>query len=268
MKKPFILLLAAVLIFASIPDISGAQESLDRIRAAEAFFYLVEARFPNVFMPRRNLRDACTVKMPFDAHLIQLAAGSVSRSDNLRQTTLWVNKNFRRVIDKWDRFGGRIEKGRIVVYEDLNMLIENFNPGEDLVIMHQEDLRILTTGFSDGKRVALEEAVILSPMNLHLEYMDQFLVALFLMRELKDSLRTHDPHIVKASSQFMALRILLESLIGGAIGLRDNDILNMIPQGDIPFELRMLTIQQNSMSPIRREDMERIRKVQSTFRSV
>jgi hypothetical protein len=266
MDKKMRIIAPCVLIILLLAGPVCAESNMDRIRAVESLSYFVEARFGAARLHRNDLDNRLTenLREPLDLDLISLTVASMLSSEDSGRGRLWVHKDFRRTVEKWGRLGGRLARDRIIVYDNTSRLIRDFNPKDDLAIMQTRDLERLA--LRNGHN--LQNAVILSPLEIRLEYMDQIFVSLLLIRELKSMLTEDRPESVVETDKFITLRSLLETLLAMRSGFANNDILDMIPQAGLTFARRALAILQNSMNPIRRQDLKPIREVQTTLRGV
>jgi len=269
MKRLASIIVIAVLFLAYSASMLYSAESMDRIRAVESFFYLVEARFANAYMHRLSTADLSLnkdLRGMIDRDLICLTVSSILRAEELNKGRLWVHRSFWRKIERWDRFNGRIAGDRIIRYDSVPELMGGFNAKEDVAILQRGDLEALGRG-AFGEIGNLREGVILAPLSARPEYVDQIFISLILMRELKGMLFDGEPELEIATAyQFRTLKSLLESLFAMKSGFADRDVFNMIPQPGIPFQMRAFAILQNSMMPITREDLERIRLIQEAVR--
>lgn len=272
MKKIISAILIAILSFGLLAGPACGQENMNRIRAIEALFYLlVEAKFTDAHRLKAlsgNLSGGKDLRTPLDFDIISVTVNSILKNEILGEGRLWIHRSFwRKVRDKWDGLGGKIDRDRIVVYEDVKEFVRGFNQEEDIALMYSKDVdRLALELFGNGS--ILNEAVILSPLDIHLEYLDQYIIALVLIDELKEMIKEHPPEEVIASNRFRTLRSVLESLLAWRAGFDNEDILNMIPRPDLPFEVRVFILMQHSMMPIRKEDIERIRKIQSAVDNI
>jgi len=181
---------------------------------------------------------------------------------------LWVLRSHYRTVERWCRLSRIVSLDKIAVYDEIDELAASIDTDNDLAILLRDDIEQLARDLFKEKR-GLKDAVVLAPLKVRLEYMDQLLISLILIRELKEAYRqAGDPSALYATAQFKTLKVLLESLFAMRSGFKQIDILKMIPQPGLAFEIRAFAILQNSLLPIRKEDFERIRVVQTAVRSI
>ncbi|NQT06063.1 MAG: hypothetical protein HQ575_00825 [Candidatus Omnitrophica bacterium] len=250
-----------LVISVSLAGRAWAGENMDRIRAVEALYLLmVEQQFFSASAPV-SLED---LRAPLDQDLIASSVVASLSGDGLDKGRLWVHKSFWRAFSKWDRFNGRIGSERVIRYEDTEELLAQVDPECDMIIMARKDLLALARDLSRDKGV-LDEAVIISPLDIRLEFVDHCIVSMVLMKDVRRMLESQAKSVVVSLPEFRALHAILESLFARRSGFNDGDILRMVPHNGLSFEARALTILQGSMAPIRQEDLRRIRKIQTTL---
>jgi len=266
MFKGVRIILIVCLILVSAKSHVYADDTMDMIRAVESLTYFVASRFLAAAAHRENIDrgEAYTLKKPIDLSLIAITVEPLLAEEERSGGCLWIHRSARRIGERWSGLSGILSKDRIVFYDDVDDLVERFDSKEDMAILRTEDLEILVLKGVRG----LEDAAMLSPLEVRLEYMDQIVVSLLLLKELRGLIRRDGADTVLKSAKFKTLKALLEVLLARSSGFSDKDVLEMIPQETLPFARRALAILQRSMNPIRREDLEVIREIQTAFRSV
>ncbi len=266
MSRGLRIILIVCLILASARSLVRADDNMDRIRAVESMAYFVESRFPAVTIHREAMarREDHPLKEPIDFSLISTTVNPLLVEEGRSGGCLWMHRSARKIGERWSGFSGILSKDRIVFFDDVADLVARFDSKEDMAILRTEDLEALVL---KGVR-NLENAAILSPLEVRLEYMDQIVVSLVLLKELRGLIEIDGAEAVLKSAKFKTLKVLLEALLARHSGLSDKDAFEMIPQVALPFARRALNILQRSMNPIRREDLEIIRQIQTSFRSV
>ncbi len=262
-RKTLIFFVIIIVTLLSFTHPIFGQDCMDRIRAIEAFPHLVAARLVNariLGLRAKELRSGEDLRLPLDAELISSVAGSALKTNALNRGRLWIHSSFARLVEDWDRFDGRLDEKRIVKFKDLSELIKGFDGTDDIALLRTADIEALLKGGADGRR-ALKDGVILSPLSIHLEYLDQLLLSLVLIRDLKTILSEEGGIAACSREEFKALRILLESLLAWKRGFSDEEILSMIPHKGLSFEERLFMILFYSQVPIGRQDLDRIRPI-------
>ncbi|MFH1753115.1 MAG: hypothetical protein ABH875_02935, partial [Candidatus Omnitrophota bacterium] len=243
-----------------------ADDTMDRIRAVESLMFFVESRFPHVLTRSRDIEIGIPYGLsePLDLKLISDTVNSLLTQDLLPKGRLWLHRSYRKTSERWSRFSHILPNESIVFYDSVEDILDRFDPAEDVAIFRTRDLEALAISGTDR----FEDAVILSPIEIRLEYMDLIAISLILVKELRDMIAIDGIDTAKKSAEFMTLKVLFGLLTADRAGLNDIDLLAIIPHPAWPFARRALTILQRSMNPIRREELEDIRKVQSSFKSV
>lgn len=266
MGRKLRLIIAGVSILMYLAQPAQASENLDRIRAAESISYFVWARFPEI-----NLRPNIPTELftsyrreGQDASNFSSAIDGVLNGENENGRRLWVHRAFGKLAEKWKGMGGIASVCSVVVYDDVSELRGEFNPDNDLVIMRPRDLE----GFVFSPDAGMRDAVILTPADIKHEYMDHIVVSLLLIERLKVLIKEGDPASILKTDEFRSLKVLLGALFSMSSGIGDSNILNMIPRSDVSFAIRALSILENSLAPIRRENIDRLRSMRASFKSV
>ena len=265
MKKTYKIALAVIIVLSMAVD-SYAESNLDRVRAVESLSYFVESRFPQLRMQREELSGGFSngvIGEP-DLKAISATVGSIINDTARCAGRLWIHRELYNSVKRWDGLGGRIARCDIIGYDNISQLIAGIDPELDIALVDIKDLEKLALMEGHG----LDNAVLLSFGNARLEYMDQIAVSLILIRELRHRLQEIERQEILEIPEFHALKALLASLMVERNSFPDEDVMNIIPGPGLPFARRALTILQHSIRPMQKEDLKKIRAIQSAVRGV